>query len=143
MLLVACVVFSQDFWELVCTLLLHKHSWIRLVSCRLLGLYYDSCGQTNHKKSNSKVSFERIVYFYVMFNLGNMCVTVCVCTHAHARAWTFMIKQYESHLLWCSTCCLSYNLAGSWFVQMSVGSFYSDFLETMHSWYSAICNVQN
>lgn len=61
----------QDFWELVCTLLLHKHSWIRLVSGRLLGLYYDSCGQTNHKKSNSKLPM--LHPSWLLFVAGSLC----------------------------------------------------------------------
>ncbi|KAG0630923.1 hypothetical protein M758_1G214100 [Ceratodon purpureus] len=45
----------QEFWELVCSLLLHKHSWIRLASGRLLGMYYDACGENNRGSSKAKV----------------------------------------------------------------------------------------
>lgn len=41
----------------MCSLLVHKHSWIRLASGRLLGMYYVACGENNHGDSSSKASF--------------------------------------------------------------------------------------
>lgn len=66
-----CVVPLQKFWELVCSLLLHKHSWIRLASGRLLGMFYDACGENNRGYSKSKASFEGAVDSYVMFESGS------------------------------------------------------------------------
>ena len=66
----ACVVSLQEFWELVCSLLLHKHSWIRLASGRLLGMYFGVCGENNRKYSKSKASLEGAVDCDVMFSLG-------------------------------------------------------------------------
>lgn len=76
----------QEFWKLVCSYLLHQHSWIRRACGRLLSMYYEACGQTGVMTTKQVNIVSEFVHLSIHIESSLSCEAEVLATCGEATA---------------------------------------------------------